>query len=299
MIFDTNGHMYSKVEYTNEEEIENVVIKNFNKLFGDYSFLLEKSLITTGSGKGTIPDGIIIDFQDNIWYILEVELGRHGTWDHIAPQISKQITAMENIDTKNKIVENCIKQIDKNKAFKDLLSEIDIQEINIHGTINKILQKSPEIALPIDFIPNDLNDWKKTLKVKVTVWVIEKYKDINRNLLFNIPDLEIEPEEPNSGELKLSFNDAYKLAIEKGFLAIGQKLHFEYTPRGKTKVKFVGTVSENGIDVDGEVSSPRIAALRCIQKENPKRTSTKGWKKWKTEDEKTIYEIYEKLVQML
>jgi len=298
MIFDNKGHIYSKVEYNNEEEIESVVINNFNKLFGDYSFLLEKSLISTNSGKGTIPDGIIIDFQENTWYILEVELGRHGTWDHIAPQISKQITAMENIETKNKITENCIKQIDKNKLFKDVLSEIDIQEINIHGTINKILQKSPEIAIPIDFIPNDLNDWKKTLKVKVNVWVIEKYKDIEGNLLYNIPDLEIEKDEPSKEDDKFSFDEAYKLAIEKGLLKIGQKLHFEYTARGKNKARFEGIVAQNGIDVNGEIANPRIAALRCIQKVNPKRTSSKGWKKWKTEDEKYIYEIYEKIVKM-
>jgi hypothetical protein len=84
---------------------------------------------------------------------LEVERGLHGTWEHIAPQISKQITAMENIDTKNKIAENCIKKINKTPNLKELLSEIDIEEINTHGTINKILIQSLKVALLIDFIP--------------------------------------------------------------------------------------------------------------------------------------------------
>ena len=29
MIFDKNGKVYSKVEFSNEDEIENIVIKNF------------------------------------------------------------------------------------------------------------------------------------------------------------------------------------------------------------------------------------------------------------------------------
>ena len=92
MIFDINGKTYSKIEFNTEEEVENVIINNFKLLFGDYSILLPKSMISTSGGKGTIPDGIIIDFDSKQWYIMEVERGIHGTWEHIAPQINKQIT---------------------------------------------------------------------------------------------------------------------------------------------------------------------------------------------------------------
>ena len=297
MIFDNHGHIYSKVEYKNEEEIETVVVNNFNKLFGDYSFLLDKGLIATSSGKGTIPDGIIINFQENVWYILEVELGKHGTWDHIAPQISKQITAMENIETKNKITENCIRQIDKNKKFKDVLSEIDIEEINIHGTINKILKQPPKVALPIDYIPNDLKDWTKTLKVEVMVWLVEKYIDINGNILFSIPDKEIELEnDDDNNEVKIK-GDLLTQVIENGLLSEGEELFFEYGPKGKTKTKFTGIVRKNGIDVDGEISSVSVSSLRCIQKISPTRTSSNGWVVWRTEDGKLINELYKKLIE--
>jgi len=52
MIFDKSGKVYSMIEFINEDEIEDVVINNFNLLFGDYSLLLDKSLITTNSGNG-------------------------------------------------------------------------------------------------------------------------------------------------------------------------------------------------------------------------------------------------------
>jgi hypothetical protein len=299
MIFDKNGRIYSKMEFVDEEEIENVVINNFKLLFGDYSILLDKNLISTNSGKGSIPDGIIINFQENKWYILEVERGIHGTWEHIAPQISKQITAMENIDTKIKIAENCIKKINKNTSFKDLLNEIDIEEINIHGTINKILKSTPIVALPIDFIPNDLKDWSKTLKVEVIVWLVEKYVDINGNVLFSIPEKEIEIEteiDSNDDNVKIT-GDILSQVINKGLLKIGQELYFEYGPKGKPKTKFIGIVRKNGIEVDGEISSVSVSSLRCIQKISPSRTTSNGWVVWKTKDGKLINELYKKLIE--
>jgi hypothetical protein len=65
MIFDKLGKVYSKMEFLSEDEIEKVVLNNFKLLFGDYSILLDKNLITTNSGKGTVPDGIIIDLFNN------------------------------------------------------------------------------------------------------------------------------------------------------------------------------------------------------------------------------------------
>lgn len=298
MIFDKNGKIYSKMEFSSEEEIENVVINNFKLLFGDYSILLDKKLISTNAGKGSIPDGIIINFQENKWYILEVERGIHGTWEHIAPQISKQITAMENIDTKLRIAENCILKINKNAPFKDLLNEIDIEEINIHGAINKILKSPPVVALPIDFIPNDLKDWTKTLKVEVIVWLIEKYVDINGNVLFSIPDKEIETEmDSNEDKIKIP-GDLFSQIINNGFLKIGQELYFEYGPKGKPKTKFTGIVQKNGIEVDGEISSVSVSSLRCIQKVSPTRTTSNGWVVWRTKDGKFINELYKKLIEL-
>jgi len=297
MIFDKTGKIYSKMEFVDEDEIENVVINNFKLLFGDYSILLDKNLINTNSGKGSIPDGIIINFQENKWYILEVERGIHGTWEHIAPQISKQITAMENIDTKIKIAENCIKKMNKNTSFKDLLNEIDIEEINIHGTINKILKSPPIVALPIDFIPNDLKDWTKTLKVEVIVWLVEKYVDINGNVLFSIPEKEIETEIDSSDDNVKVTGDILSQVIDKGLLTIGQELYFEYGPKGKSKTKFIGIVRKNGIEVDGEISSVSVSSLRCIQKISPTRTTSNGWTVWKTKDGKLINELYKKLVE--
>lgn len=66
MLFTPSGTFYSKVQFKTEEEVEKVVVDNFKLLFGDYSILLPKNLIRTSGGKGTVPDGIIVDFKGNI-----------------------------------------------------------------------------------------------------------------------------------------------------------------------------------------------------------------------------------------
>lgn len=113
MIFTPSGVTYSKVQFQREEDVEKVVIDNFKFLFGDYSILLPKSKIVTFSGKGTIPDGIIIDFKNKRWFILEVERGCHDTWEHIAKQINRQLVAVKNPATKIKIADLCISEIGK------------------------------------------------------------------------------------------------------------------------------------------------------------------------------------------
>src|SRR3990167_2473245 len=122
---------YIKVSFENEKEIEKVVFDNFELLFGSMAILLPKRKIQTLSGVGTIPDGIIIDFQNNRWSILEAELAQHGTWEHIAPQIAKQLTAMRNSVNIELLSSLALELIATNKIFINKLSEeFDIKAIN-------------------------------------------------------------------------------------------------------------------------------------------------------------------------
>ena len=299
MIFDINGKTYSKIEFNTEEEVENVIINNFKLLFGDYSILLPKSMISTSGGKGTIPDGIIIDFDSKQWYIMEVERGIHGTWEHIAPQNNKQITAIQNDDTKVKITENCIIEIQKNKNFIELLSEINISEINIHGEIEKILRKDPIVSLPIDYIPNDLEEWAENLKIKVEIQLVEKFSDKDGNILFNMPDLVIKTSDEKIEKEIKEISDKkpenlLELIVKAGFLSDGEKVYMEYGPKGTKKKRFEGIVHINGIEVNGVISSPSISSLRCIQEVSPTRTTNNGWVTWKTMDGKVINDKWEK-----
>ncbi len=179
--------LYQKTVFKDEDEIERIVLDNYQLLFGNYSILLPKAKINTIGGKGSIPDGIVINFESKEWFIIEVERGIHGTWDHIAPQISKQITAITNTETEERIKTFCLQEIENNKDFKDLLFEIGISEMKIHSNLNRIFECMPIIAIPIDEIPSDLTEWAQTIKNEVRIWEISKYTFQN-NVIYSLPD---------------------------------------------------------------------------------------------------------------
>ena len=79
--------------FGSEQELESVVQSNAEFIFGPDSIYLPKSLIRTSDGVGTIPDGYVVDIAERRWLIIEAELSAHSVWNHIAPQIAKQVIA--------------------------------------------------------------------------------------------------------------------------------------------------------------------------------------------------------------
>lgn len=295
MLFTPTGTFYSKVQFKTEEEVEKVVVDNFKLLFGDYSILLPKFLIRTSGGKGTIPDGIIIDFKGSRWFIMEVERGVHDTWGHITKQIGKQFVAVMNPDMKNKITELCIAEIGKQKEFSKLLeSDLKIQQIRIHGYVQEILEKKPIISLPIDFSPSDLEVWAKQFNVQIQH--IEKYMNGKGEVIYDFPGLELTQE--NESLKTTNKSNALHELVKAGLLKVGDKVYLDYGPKGMAKTHFEGKICSDGIEVDGVVSSASISALRCIQKITPSRNTENGWKVWKTADGKLLEEKWKALLKL-
>jgi hypothetical protein len=297
MLISSDGNtVYLKAEFKDEDEIERVVLDNYQQLFGNYSLLLPKAKVMTLGGKGTIPDGIIVNFESKEWFIIEVERGIHGTWSHIAPQISKQITAFSNKETEEKIKELCIQEIAQYPSFKDLIFELEVTEMKIHGYLNSIFLKNPIIAIPIDEIPSDLSEWAQTLKNEVRIWEIGKYTFGNK-VLYTFPDEAI-PSIITRTKGSISIVDKTKASnywssvIDHNLINDGDELHFDYGPKGKKKKHFTGIARKNGVEVNGEIRSPSISSLKCIQSISPSRTSSNGWVVWKTEDGRLITELY-------
>jgi hypothetical protein len=86
--------------------------------------------------------------------------------------------------------------------------------------------------------------------------------------------------------------------VRAGILKVDEPVYMDYGPKGKPKTHFVGRVKEDGIEVDGIVYSPSIAALRCIQKVSSTRNRANGWVTWKTQDGSIIDEAFKKLAEI-
>lgn len=107
----------------------------------------------------------------------------------------EKVVAVMNRETKNKITELCIAEIGKQKEFSKLLeSDLKIQQIHVHGFVQKILEKDPIVSLPIDYSPSDLEEWASMQKVEVQIQHIEKYMNGKGEVLYDFPDLELTQE---------------------------------------------------------------------------------------------------------
>lgn len=291
---------FLKVAFDDEKEIERLVVSNLELLFGAYAIFLPKHKVSTLGGVGTIPDGVVIDLQSKEWYLVEVERAAHGTWDHIAPQVSKQLTALIREENKERLLAIAIEEVSASQPLKDALRELEIREINLHREIAGILKKPPRIAIPIDDIPSDLVDWTSTLRNQVSVWQIEKFAKLGGSeILYSIPDEAVQSISASGtisiSEARISGGELLRRVIRAGLLSVGQELYMEYGPRGRPKQRFMAIVQEDGLEVDGKVYSPSYAAVVCIRKAGSDRQTANGWLHWKTAEGVLIEALYRKL----
>lgn len=139
-----------------------------------------------------------------------------------------------NRETKNKIAELCIAEIGKQKEFSKLLeSDLKIQQIHVHGFVQKILEKDLIVSLPIDYSPSDLEEWASMQKVDVQIQHIEKYMNGKGEVLYDFPDLELTQEKES-----LKTTDKRTWAIS--FISIAAR---RASPRRISKGKSVPTGS--------------------------------------------------------
>jgi len=293
---------FIKTPFDSEEELERVVIDNYEHIFGPTSFYLPKALIKTGDGTGTIPDGFAIDLASKKWYLVEAELLHHNVWGHIAPQISKQVIASLQALSKKIIEDLAVDQYQKDQSTKEKFEEQGIKEIDVRKELSEILDKEPIIGLPIDLVSGDLKEWARTLKYNVKLWTITKYIDFNdkNSIVYEFPeefrptlDTEEEQEqETGSGELT-RYDVTISDLIEKEYLKIGDKLRMYYKPRNGNKKTYEATILEDGsLEVLGQTfSSPSYAALAGIQDAGSDRKTVNGWTSWKTKSNKTLAEL--------
>ncbi len=298
---------FIKSPFDSEAELEQVIVDNYEYLFGPTSFYLPKAKIKTADGVGTIPDGFAIDIGQRKWYLVEAELMHHSVWNHIAPQVTKQILASQQSITKRTLVDLAVAQYKSDAYTKEKFDDLNIAEINVRQVVGDLLETDPIIGVPIDGITNDLRDWARTLKYKVKLWVVSKFVELNKpeNIVFEFPE-EFKPEldteeesKPKKTNSEVAQYDVELIdLINAGLLNIADKLIMSYKPRNGHQKKYEATILEDGsLELLGQqFSSPSYAALACIQDAGSDRKTVNGWTSWKNSMNKTLAELREQLL---
>jgi hypothetical protein len=298
IIFDERR--FAKTPFENEADLEQTVASNYEHIFGPSSIFLSKSKIETRDGTGTIPDGFAVDLESEEWYIVEAELSHHSTWNHIIPQVTKQIQASVTPQTKKIVEELAVESYSSNENTKKKFQDIEVEEVNIRRHLRKILDKKPIVGIPIDDIPNNLDRWTQTLKYNVKLWVIKKFAEIGdpSKVIYNFPenyepkvDTERDMEGRKEGIEKTDVS--MEQLVESGIINDNETLEMNYNPRGGNRKKYEANVLGDGsLELLGQrFSSPSSAAVAAIQDAGSNRETENGWRVWETKDGRSIDEL--------
>lgn len=298
---------FIKSPFDNEAELEQVVVDNYEHLFGPSSFYLPKAKIKTADGIGTIPDGFAIDIGQRRWYLVEAELIHHSVWNHIAPQVTKQILASQQPNTKRTIVDLAVEQYQADSYTREKFEELSIAAINVRQVVGDILETDPIIGVPIDGVSNDLRDWARTLKYKVKLWVLNKFVAFNNpdNVVFEFPeefrpelDTEQEGKPPTANVDKAQYDVKVMDLILAGLLVVGEKLTMAYKPRNGQQTKYEAIVMDDGSleFLERQFSSPSDAALAGIKAAGSDRKTVNGWTSWKNNQQNTLADLRERFL---
>jgi hypothetical protein len=297
-----NDDRFIETSFNNEEEIERVVFDNYEYLFGYSSFLLPKALIKTNDGAGTIPDGFVIDLSKKRWYVVEAETSKHSVWSHIAPQVSKQLIAAQQEITRKLIIELSVNQYTESKDVKDKFIEEGISEINLRKYLSEILETDPIVGIPIDKISKDLEEWAKTLKSIVKLWIIKKFVHFKNQttIIYEFPeeykpefDTEINDNEQSSSKLLKTYDVTLEDLINSNLLSANDDLIMVYGFKSAEKKTYFAKINDDySITVLNEkFDSPSYAALYCINDYGSARKTVNGWTSWKNKEGKTLSQL--------
>ncbi len=188
---------FVKSPFASEEELQKMVIENVDHFFGSSSFCLSKEVISKRDGFEVFTDGFAVDIANRKWFIVNTSLAEHNIWNHIVPQVVRQLVAADQSTTKQLIIELIIQQLredsDIMKKFNDegYGNEDEGVFLNeIRSVLIEIFDKQPVVGIPIDSVSNDLTDWAGTLKSKVKLCIIEKYAEDGNpeNIIYEIPE---------------------------------------------------------------------------------------------------------------
>lgn len=298
---------FIKAPFDNEAELEQVILENYEYLFGPTSFYLPKAKIKTADGVGTIPDGYAIDIGKRKWYLVEAELMHHSVWNHIAPQVTKQILASRQQINKRILVELSVSLYKNDSYTREKFEELNISEIDVRKEVGDILETEPIIGIPIDGVTNDLKDWALTQRYNVMLWVVRKYVELNKpeNIVFEFPEEfkpELDTEEESKPQKSNTVNAKYDVdlcdLIKANLLTVSEKLFMAYKPKNGQHRKYEAIISEDGsLDLLGQTfSSPSYAALAGIQDAGSDRKTVNGWTSWKTSNNKTLADLRDQLI---
>jgi len=173
-----NGENFEQVIYSEEDDLEQLVVNNAETMFGDKAIYINaKRKITTSVLGGTIPDGFLIDLSDldnPQFYLVEVELQSHDFFKHIFPQITKFFAFYRDSKQRHKLIETIFALLQDDTAIAKKVRDL-IKSKEIYKFLKDTIDSNQNILIIIDGpkpefeeIMNTYTDtWGKMVSVQI------------------------------------------------------------------------------------------------------------------------------------
>ena len=171
------GTVFHKKKYNLEAEFEDMIFKNSTLFFGEDTILIPKKTKISGSSLGnTIPDGFLFDFSDMNdikFFLIEVELSKHGFYGHIFPQITKFFSFLRTNNLNQiRLVEEMYKIISNDENLLMRFKE-KIKDEDLYKMLKDTIENSQDILILID---QDLPEFRDIQETYTDTW--DKYVKI-------------------------------------------------------------------------------------------------------------------------
>ena len=284
---------FIQVPFDSEAELENVVVQNYEYLFGPSSIYLPKGTIWTEGGAATIPDGFAFDLAKKQWFIVEAELAKHSLWNHIAPQVAKQITAALNPESKSSLIRRIVALVRDDATVRSKFEDEGIEQIDIRKVLDDILNTQPLLGIPIDAVSADLRGWASMLKYETKLWIVRKHVELSdlKNVIYELPE-EYRPAFDSHEEVETAATGGLKFCdvtiedlLKAGLLAADDQLFMSYKRKevDEDRKTYSATIENDGsLRADDQLfSSPSDAAIYFINKAGSPRKTVNGWTTWR------------------
>ena len=154
--------VFKPYSYKSEAELEKLAVEHSEELFGKncHFFNLKKKIVSK-SGIGSMPDGYLIDFSNDRFFIIEVELSSHDIVGHVTNQLFRFKLAMGNSETRNELAKFLAGTLTRPDGFDkgsnvDYLSKI-MEKVGIFIIIDSISEQLTEV---VELLAKDGTDVK-------------------------------------------------------------------------------------------------------------------------------------------
>ena len=158
-----------------------MVIEHYKEIFGNDTLFFDPQIMTNNIGVTAKSDGLILALDRKQWFILEIELAQHSLSDHIIPQITRFNVALQQPETKAKLIESLTDHIKEDPYKIASVQKNKIQDISEY--LKETIQKLPLIAIIIDEKTPDLEPICNSLPFKT---VITEFNTFTRENAFNV-----------------------------------------------------------------------------------------------------------------